>query len=87
MRLKDDDNPPPERTGGLEHGGDFGRVVPVVVDDEDAVRLAAKVESPLRAPKIPEAGRGQLEGHAELRGDGDGGQRVLQVVPARHLQR
>ena len=87
MRLKGDDNPSPERTGGLEHRGDLGRVVSVVVDDEDAVRLAANVEPPLRAAKVPEAGRGLLEGHAQFRGDGDRGQRVLQVVPARHLQR
>ena len=60
-------------------------MVAVVVDDEDAVRLAAHLEAPLGAAELPQAGRDALERQPELEADGDRRQRVLQVVPARHV--
>ena len=55
-------------------------MVSVVVDDEDAARLAAHLEAPLGAAELAQARRDALERHAELQADRDGGERVQQVV-------
>ena len=44
-----------ERSRRREHRGDLGRMVAVVVDDQDAVRLAADFEAPLRAAELLQA--------------------------------
>ena len=75
-----------ERARRREHRGDLGRMMAVVVDDQDPVRLATHLEPPLGAAELAQARRQALERHAELEADGDGGQRVQQVVASRHVQ-
>ena len=87
VRLKGDDDSPPQRPRRREHGGDFGRVMSVVVDDENAVRLAAHVEPPFDAAELRQPGRDAFERQSELQADRDRRQRVLQVVTARDVQR
>ena len=87
MRLERDDDPPVERARRVEHRRNLGRMMAVVVDDQNAARLAAHLEAPLGAAELGEPGRDPVERQAELQADGHRGQRVLQVVPARHVQR
>ena len=58
----------------------------VVVDDQDAVRLAAHVEAPFGAAELLQAGGDAIERQPELEADGDRRQRVQQVVAAGHVQ-
>src|SRR5262245_41111085 len=53
-----DDAPVESRLGGGEGGADLGGMMPVVVDDEDAPRLAADLEAALDAR---EGGEGSLD--------------------------
>ena len=62
-------------------------MVTVVVDDQDAVRLAADLESALGAAEIAQAVGDPFERQPEFEADRDGRQRVLQVVTPRHVQR
>ena len=87
VRLERDDDAAVERARRREHRRDLGRVMAVVVDDQNAVRLAAHLEAPLGAAELLQARGDPLERQAELQADRDGGQRVLQVVPAGHVQR
>ena len=71
----------------LQHGGDLDRVVAVIVDDRDAVPLAGRGEAALHAARTcASALANRLVADAQLVGDGDGGQRVLDVVLAEHRQ-
>ena len=76
---------------GLERRGDLGRVVAVVVDERDAAARSLDVAEHLQAPvDALEARQRALDGRVgdlELRGHGDGGQRVEHVVQARQVQR
>src|SRR5262249_17491817 len=72
--------------GGAQHGRDLDRMVPVVVDDRDAVGFAGAGEAALHAGKGREGAAHDVVVDPHLIGDGDGGQRVLHVVPAEHRQ-
>ena len=61
-------------------------MVPVVVDDGDAADLALHLEAAVDALEGRARARRDLEGDAELAGDGDDGERVLRVVATRHAQ-
>ncbi len=87
MRLKHDDDPPVERARGGDDRGNLRRMVTVVVHDEDAVRLAADVEAALGAAEVLQSCGDAIERQAQFHPDGDGRQRVLQVVPSRHDER
>ena len=71
---------------GLQHGGDLDRVVAVIVDHRDAMRLAGAGEAALDAGEIGQALADAVVVDAHLDRDGDGGQRVLHVVAAEHRQ-
>ena len=89
MRLHDGDHPARAAIGlarGAQDGGDLDRVMAVIVDHRDAVRLAGLGEAPLDAGEAAERTADGLVGQAHLLGDGDGGQRVLHVVLAEHRQ-
>ena len=87
VRLKRDDDAAVQRARRGQHRRDLGRMMAVVVDDENAARLAADLEPALGAAELAQAGGDPLERHAELQPDRDGGERVQQVVPPRHVQR
>ena len=72
MRLKRHDDAAIQRARRREHRGDLGRMMAVVVDDQNAVRLAAHLEPPLGAAELAEPGGNLLERQAELEPDGDG---------------
>src|SRR5262245_55990955 len=59
----------------------------VVIHDQDVVGFAVNFEAALDTAKFAQAGRYSFEGETELQSDGDGSQRVQQVVPSRDLQR
>ena len=88
MRLEgDDDALRPAGARRRQHRGDLGRMVPVVVDDRDAVDDAALFEAALRAAELGER-RGDLrEGHIELEANGDRRQRVQHRVTPGDRQR
>ena len=87
MRLEHDDQPPLEPgAGGGDDRRDLGRVVAVVVDDQDAAGLAEQLEAALGAAELGQRRGDGLEAQPELEADGDGGERVQQVVAARHGQ-
>ena len=58
----------------------------VIVDHGDAARLAGLGETPLHSGKPGERIAHHIVGQAHLGGDGNGGERVLHVVPAVHRQ-
>src|SRR5262245_15205872 len=87
MRLEGDDDAAVELLGGREHGRDLCGVMSVVVDDENAVRLAAEFEAPLGAAELREPGRDPLVRQPQLESHSNSRQRVLQVVPAGYRQR
>ena len=87
VRLKSDNDPPAERPRGAEYRSNLGRMMAVVVNHENAVRFAAHLEPPLDSTEIGQARRNALERQVELQPNGDGRQRVLQVVSSRHVQR
>ena len=68
---------------------DFGRMVPVVVDDvrraAGPMDLAQLLQAPVDALKIRERALDGRVRDAELRRHGHGGQRVQHVVPARQI--
>ncbi len=66
--------------------GDLDRMVAVIVDHGDAVRLAGLGEAPLDALELAERLAHDVLAEAHLLGDGDGGERVLHVVLAEHRQ-
>ena len=67
MRLEDRDEPARlAGARGAQHGGDFGRVVAVVVDDRDAGRRAASLIAALGAAELGERAGNPVERHAEL---------------------
>ena len=71
---------------GGEHGLDLDRMVAVIVDDGRALDLADLGEAPLDPAELLEAVGDDLVGDAELGRDADRGERVLDVVAARHRQ-
>ena len=79
MRLKRHDDAAPERPRRRENRGDLGRMMAVVVDDQDAVRLAAHFEAPLGAAKLSQAGGDLIERQPELEADRHGGERVCRL--------
>ena len=89
MRLHDRDHPARAAIGlarGAQHGGDLDRMVAVVVDHGDAVRLAGLGEAPLHAGEGAQRAADRLVGQAHLLRHGDGGERVLHIVLAEHRQ-
>ncbi len=86
VRLKRDDDPAVQRAGRFQHGGNLRRVMTVVVHQQDALRLPAHLETPLDTAKVVEPGRDPIERQTKLESDRNGRQRILQVVPSRHVQ-
>ena len=85
--LKDDDHAPIDACArGRDHGGDLGRVMTVVVDDQHARGFAAPFETALGAAERFERRGDPVERHVRLQTDRHGGQRIEQVVPAGHAQ-
>src|SRR4028119_1820366 len=70
--------------GGGEDGADLGRVMAVIVDDGRALDVADLGEAALDAVELLEALRDLVVWNAELGGDADRGERVLDVVPSGH---
>src|SRR5262245_46352719 len=67
MRLKRDYQPTfGDRPGRRDHGGDFGRVMTVVLDDEDAPHLAAILKAALGAMEPRERSRDVTPRNAKL---------------------
>ena len=62
-------------------------MVAVVVDDEDAARLAAHFEAPFGAAELSQPGRDLVERQVELEADRHRGERIGQVVATGHAQR
>ncbi len=88
MRLKHAHDPlHAGRARGLEHRPDLRRVMAVVVDDDDAARLALAFEPALGAAELRQRGRRALERHVQLQRNADGCQRVGDVVPPGHAER
>ena len=56
MRLEGDDQTPPVKAGRRHGGRQLGRVVAIVVDNQDAADLAAHREPPIDALKALEGG-------------------------------
>ena len=76
----------PARAAAM-HGGNLGRVVAVVVHDHDAVALRRAAGTGVRRPGTPPSAAAIVSnGTPDLEADGDGRQRVQQVVAARHVQ-
>src|SRR5439155_26269967 len=72
-----------------EDGADFGRVVSVIIDDDRAVRLPDIREAALDALETFEPGNDCIVQYAELDGDSDCRQSVLNIVAPgdRHMER
>src|SRR4029077_12081676 len=81
------DQPPPEAPRRGQRGGNLRWMMAVVVDDENVVRLAANLESAFHAAKDLQPGPDAFERQPDLEADGHSREGVLQIVPARHLQR
>src|SRR5215471_7933866 len=62
-------------------------MVTVVVDNQDALRLAPYIDPPFHATELGQPGGDPFERQPELQADRDGGQRVLKVVTTRYAQR
>jgi hypothetical protein len=86
VRLKGDDDATIETSSGSQDGGDLGRVVAVVVHHEDAIGLAADLKAAFRAAKLFEAGGDTIEREIQFETDRDGGEGILQVVPAGDIE-
>src|SRR5262249_34044964 len=86
VRLKGHDHSPSERLRGGEDGGDLRGVMAVVVDDQDAVGLAAYVESPFHSAEFRQTCGDPFERQTQLETDRNGGKSVLQVVTTGHVQ-
>ena len=67
MRLHDGDHLPFCRgTRRAQHGGDFDRMVPVIVEDMHALPFARRREAPLDAAESLRVRPGLIRAHAEL---------------------
>src|ERR1035437_5285351 len=73
--------------GGRERRRDFGRVVRVVIDDDDAGALPLLLEAPDDAFEFLERARRDPERNRELARDRERSERVFHVVEARHPER
>ena len=87
MRLDDCDHP---ALGALarsgQHRADLDRMMAVIVDDRHAAGLADLGEAPLDPAELGEALLDRRIGNAQLERHADRGERVLDVVAARHRQ-
>jgi hypothetical protein len=70
----------------LQHRGNLGGMMPVVVDDEYPSWLAAHLEAAFGALELAQARRHAFEWHAQFDPYGNCCERVQQVVVARHVQ-
>ena len=88
VRLDHGDDPagPHPFARGGQHRADFHRVVAIVVDHGHAIDLAHLGEAPLDPGELGEAGLDDTVGTAHLGRDAHRGERVLDVVAARHRQ-
>ena len=81
MRLEHRDHAlPPAFARGADHGVDLAGQVRVVVDEGDAVALAAELEPAGHAAEAAERARHRVERHAELERDRGRAGRVDRVV-------
>ena len=72
------------RAGGAQNGGDFDRMMAVIVENGGAIPIAGAGEAALDAAEPRERFPDRIRAHAEPVRDGDRGGRVQGVVVARH---
>ena len=75
------------RTGGFQNGGDFNRVMAVIIDNNDAIDLADTGKAPLDTFKGRQRTADNVFPDANFNSDGNCRQRVLHVVFAQHGER
>ncbi len=89
VRLKEH-HQPPRRPGG-PHGRkgcpDLRGMMPVIIDYRNSPDLAFDLHPPLDPGKAVESGGDNGEGYLKFQPDGDGGQGIEHIVPARQRQR
>src|SRR5258708_5113866 len=94
MRLEGHDDPPIEAAlRGIQRGLNLGRMVAIVIDDQDVAalvplredRLAKHRKPPLYATKGRQGVARDVQGHFELVRHSDGGQSVEDVMRSGHL--
>ena len=86
MGLVDRQHAASAEMGGLERGGDLVGVVGEIVDHRYAAGAADGLEPPPHALEARERRRHLGKRHVEGAAGGDGGERVRDIVQARHLQ-
>src|SRR5690606_31882883 len=77
----------PALRGGGQRGGDLGGVVRVVVHDERVARGALDLEAAVHAGVLRQRAGDGRERHVQLQPDGDGGERIADVVEAGRVER
>jgi len=89
VRLEHRDDPALRIRGvrRVEKRAELGRMMSVVVDDDDAVRFALDLEPPPDALELGEPLPDPLRGHVEFAPHRGGGERVVHVVQPRHVER
>ena len=73
-------------TGSVEHGGNFHRVMAVIVNHHDPVDLAGAGKAPFDAAEPGQGAARDIVIQPHLLGDGDRGQRILDIMGADHGQ-
>src|SRR5687767_4850666 len=88
MRLKQDHDPAAARTEfrGGERRANFCRMMAVVVDDKNAVNFTFRLEPPPRASEAMKSLYDLVERNLQFESDRDCGERVVNIVHARHAQ-
>ena len=87
MRLKHHDHAAVQAGAcGGDDRGDLGGMVAVVVHHHDAARFTAQLKAPFGAAELLEPARNFGERHADFEPDGDGPERIHQVVASGHAQ-
>jgi hypothetical protein len=61
-------------------------VVAIVIDDENAVDLAANLKTPLRPSELAEPGGNAFKRQTELKANGDRCESILKVVTSGNAQ-
>ena len=79
--LKDHDDPPAKAIlGGIERGMDLGRVVAVVIDDENPAGLSFYLEPTIDAGELLQPFPDHIKLEVQIETHRDGGQRVAHIV-------
>src|ERR1051325_734641 len=88
MWLKGGDDAPARKRAACrsQRRTNLGRMMSVIVDDGDALRLAQPLEATLRSRERREPARQRVKVRAERKSCGNRGERVQDVVLSRHDQ-